>query len=494
VQRRAVLISQDAGLREGIGRWLTRRGWALESSAGSQRLDAVIADLGAPASDPQGALAWSALSQPDAGPAVLALCPAGMIELGVAALKQGADDFLLRPFDAEELEIRLERALERRALQAGVAVRGVSGGAMAGGEGARHLTGCSAAIAAVREQVARAAGGTATVLLTGETGTGKELVATLLHEGSPRRHCKMVRVNCAALPEPLLESELFGHERGAFTGAEQRRIGRFEEAHGGTLFLDEIGDMHGPIQAKVLRALQEREFQRLGGSESIRVDVRVIAATNQDLRALIEQGRFRQDLYYRLNVVRIQLPALRQRLEDVLELAEEFLRELAGGPRPLTPAARAALLAHPWPGNIRELRNVLERAVLMAPGACVDVGDLDLEGAGPASGPRPPRGSTACGPLAGPRAGPASPEEGRSAVVRLPPGGIDHREVERQLIVQALECANWLQKDAAELLRMSRRKLNYRIRRLGITHAGWRTNRAVPDASTARRDGSGNAG
>jgi two-component system response regulator HydG len=446
-----MLISQDGRLRDGLARWLSSRGWIL--AAPGTAADAVLADLdpgdagGAPGAD------WRALAQADSGPAVLALCPAGMVELGVAALKEGADDFLLRPFDAEELEVRLERALERRALRA----ERCAGAPAPARRGARRLTGSSAAIRAVREQVARAARGTATVLVTGETGTGKELVATLLHEGSPRRHRKMVRINCAALPEPLLESELFGHERGAFTGAEQRRVGRFEEAHGGTLFLDEIGDMHPPTQAKVLRALQEREFQRLGGSESIRVDVRVIAATNQDLRALIARGRFRDDLYYRLNVVPIHLPALRERPEDVLELAEEFLAELVGEPRQLTSAARDALHAWAWPGNIRELRNVLERAVLMGRGERIDVADLALDGA-----PTPPR---------------ADSHVGAAPVVQLPSGGVDHREVERQLIVQALERANWLQKDAAELLRMSRRKLNYRIRRLGITHPGWRTNR-----------------
>jgi Nif-specific regulatory protein len=268
----------------------------------------------------------------------------------------------------------------------------------------------------------------------------------------------MVRVNCAALPEALLESELFGHERGAFTGAGQRRIGRFEEANGGTLFLDEIGDMHPHTQAKVLRALQEREFQRLGGTGSIRVDVRVVAATNQDLRALIAHGRFREDLLYRLDVVSIHLPALRERLDDLPELADEILAELAPetGPHELGAEARARLAGHAWPGNVRELRNVLERAALLA-GPRIGPGDLRLSAARVEADPAPRKSQ---------------------GLVHLPPEGADHRAVERELIVTALERSGWVQKDAASLLRMSRRRLNYRIRRLGIAHPSWRVNRA----------------
>jgi transcriptional regulator with GAF, ATPase, and Fis domain len=269
-----------------------------------------------------------------------------------------------------------------------------------------------------------------------------------------------VRVNCAALPEALLESELFGHERGAFTGAGQRRIGRFEEANGGTLFLDEIGDMHRHTQAKVLRALQEREFQRLGGTGSIRVDVRVVAATNQDLRALIARGQFREDLLYRLDVVSIHLPALRERLEDLSDLAAEILAELEPetGPHRLAPDALARLAGHLWPGNVRELRNALERAALLAAGPLIGAADLRLW---------PARDAV------------VAFEAGAARLVHLPPGGADHREIERELILAALERSGWVQKDAAGLLRMSRRRLNYRIRRLGIAHPSWRVNRAA---------------
>jgi Nif-specific regulatory protein len=330
----------------------------------------------------------------------------------------------------------------------------------------RGLTGRSAAIAAVGEAIGRAGPSSATVLITGETGTGKERVATLLHRASPRRARPMVRVNCAALPESLLESELFGHERGAFTGAGQRRIGRFEEASGGTLFLDEIGDMHPHTQAKVLRALQEREFARLGGTGTIRVDVRVVAATNQDLRALIGLGRFREDLLYRLDFLSIHLPPLRERMEDLPELALEILAELEpeAGPHALAPDALERLADHAWPGNVRELRNALERAALLA-GPLIRGCDLRLSGA------------RAALPAAG---------AGSERLIRLPPEGADHREVERELIVTALERTGWVQKDAAGLLRMSRRRLNYRIRRLGIAHPSWRANREGPTPRPAR--------
>jgi Nif-specific regulatory protein len=331
----------------------------------------------------------------------------------------------------------------------------------------KGLTGRSAAIEAVREAIARAGPSNATVLVTGETGTGKERVATLLHEASPRRARPMVRVNCAALPEALLESELFGHERGAFTGAGHKRIGRFEEANGGTLFLDEIGDMQPHTQAKVLRALQEREFQRLGGTGSIRVDVRVVAATNQDLRALIARGRFREDLLYRLDVVSIHLPPLRERLEDLPDLAAEILGELAAeaGDHRLSAEAQRKLASHSWPGNVRELHNTLERAALLS-GACIGASDLRVGPAHAAAG-APPRAA--------------------GSLVILPPEGADHRDVERDLILTALERSSWVQKDAASLLRMSRRRLNYRIRRLGIAHPSWRVNRAPAERGVGTR-------
>ncbi|MEE9278800.1 MAG: sigma-54 dependent transcriptional regulator [Myxococcota bacterium] len=441
-------MSEDARVRSAIERWLVGQGYEVLERPGEVAPRAAILDY--PAAGEQ----LRRLAAETPRPAILALCPAGSVEAQVAALKRGADDLVAFPVDLDELAIKLDRALAHVALRAELAqLRGEAPALRT----ERVILGSGPEIRAVRRQIQKVAAAAASVLVIGETGTGKELVASTIHALSARRDQPIIKVNCAALPEPLLESELFGHERGAFTGAEQRRLGRFEEADGGTLFLDEIGDMSLRTQGKVLRALQEREFERLGGSGHIRVDVRVIAATNQDLRELIRAGGFREELLYRLNVVTIKLPTLRQRAGDIQELAEEFLREFnRSEPRPkrgFSAAAMEALRGHSWPGNVRELRNVVERAVLMGDSECVERSDLCLE---------------------------APDYEGAEGApaVRLPPGGIDYREVEHSLILQALERAGWVQKDAAALLHMTRRKLNYRVQRLGITHPSWRKNRA----------------
>ncbi|MCZ6713221.1 MAG: sigma-54 dependent transcriptional regulator [Deltaproteobacteria bacterium] len=471
MRRRVVLVTTDSHVQRRVADHLSRKGFVVQTlqapDTGPEELlaargrgkpaSAVVLEF--PQPDGRGAELIHALAPVNPRPALLALCPHGMIEAGIAALKEGADDYLLAPFDPEELELKLERALEQRQLREELErMRAVQ---LPARPPQRELTGSSPLIGKVRKRIALVARGSATVLITGETGTGKELAATAIHEASPRRHRRIVKVNCAALPDPLLESELFGYERGAFTGAEQRRIGRFEEAHQGTLFLDEVGDMQVRTQAKVLRALQEQEFERLGGTRPIRVDVRVIAATNQDLRELIARGRFREDLFFRLNVVPIELPPLRERREDIPELTELYLEEFSAGspwgkPR-MTPRCLEALMAYSWPGNVRELCNTLERAVLMSESDEIDVHDLGLPS---------PAGVIACS------------SGGEALVLRLPEGGVDHRDVERELILQALERTGWVQKDAARLLHMSRRKLNYRIQRLGISHPGWRRNRA----------------
>jgi transcriptional regulator with GAF, ATPase, and Fis domain len=301
-----------------------------------------------------------------------------------------------------------------------------------------------------------------TVLITGETGTGKELIAGLIHRASPRAEGPLVKVNCAALPETLLESELFGHERGAFTGADRQRIGRFEEASGGTLFLDEIGDTSVATQAKLLRVLQEQRFHRLGGSKLLRTDARIVSATNQDLSTLIAESRFREDLFFRLNVIRIDLPPLRERPEDLIDLAHHFLREF--GPqmrhpiRGFTDAALVRIRSHHWPGNVRELNNTLERAVLIADGPRIDAGDLSIISSNAAT-------------------------SNRAWGQNLPAEGISLRDVERELVVEALERVGYVQKDAASLLGVSRRKVNYMIQRMGITHPSWRRNRAPEPGS-----------
>ncbi len=296
-----------------------------------------------------------------------------------------------------------------------------------------------------------------TVLISGETGTGKEVIAGLIHAHSPRAQRPFVRVNCAALPETLLEAELFGHERGAFTGADRERIGRFEEASGGSLLLDEIGEISQLTQVKLLRVLQDQEFHRLGGNRVLRTDARIIAATNRDLRLAISRGEFREDLYFRLNVIEIHLPPLRERKEDLQVFTEHYLsrfaRELGRPVRALSPAARALVLSHPWAGNVRELRNTIERAVLLAPGSRIEADDLTIEAR---------TGSPGMGGLS----------------FELPPQGIDLRVVEREWVLAALQRTGYVQKEAAELLGVSRRKLNYMIQRMGITHASWRRNRA----------------
>ena len=259
-----------------------------------------------------------------------------------------------------------------------------------------------------------------------------------------------VKVNCAALQENLLESELFGHEKGAFTGADKQRIGRFEQADGGTLFLDEIGDMSPNTQAKILRVLQEHEFERLGGTRTIKVDVRLIAATNRDLPAMVEAGQFREDLYYRLNVVTIEMPPLRERKDDIAALANFFIRRFAGELKKkidgLEPDALKLLMRYHWPGNIRELENAIERAMLLADGSHIAVDDLRLgETVGRAASPRDD-----------------------ASVVKIPPTGIPLEEIERMALIEALKMSNWVQKDAAELLAISPRVMNYKIKTLGI--------------------------
>ena len=298
--------------------------------------------------------------------------------------------------------------------------------------------------------VRKVAKSNSTVLIRGETGTGKELIAGAIHNNSLRSARNFVKVNCAALQENLLESELFGHEKGAFTGADRQRIGRFEQADGGTLFLDEIGDMSSSTQAKILRVLQEHEFERLGGTRTIRVDVRLIAATNRDLSAMVQAGGFREDLYYRLNVVSVETPPLRERKDDILPLAMHFCRRFSSELKKrldgLDTDAQKLLVRYNWPGNIRELENAIERAALLAEAAMITASDLRLGDFSPAM--------------------PGSKDS--QTVVKIPPTGIALEDIERQAITEALKMANWVQKDAAELLHISPRVMNYKIKTLNI--------------------------
>ena len=310
--------------------------------------------------------------RPDA--VVVMISGHGTIETAVKATRLGAWDFIEKPLALEKTLVTAARALEHARLARENAALRESLGQRA------EILGESVPVRRLREQIATAAPTSGRVLIHGENGSGKELVARAIHAGSARHAGPFVEVNCAAIPEELIESELFGHEKGAFTGAHARRRGKFELADGGTLFLDEIGDMSLKTQAKVLRALEERAFERVGGKDTIRVDVRVIAASNRDLEGLIRAGRFRDDLYYRLNVIPIEVPPLRERRDDVPALVDHFVAlfcaENGKRPKTLSGEALAYFLAYDWPGNVRELRNMLERLVIMAPGDVIDVRDL----------------------------------------------------------------------------------------------------------------------
>ncbi len=459
---RLLVVEDNDGLRRAMVRALAGPFACVDAEARGDRAvarlqetteasyDVVVTDLRLPGAS--GLEVLEAVRQRDERTAVLLLTAFGSIETAVEAMRLGAFDFAQKPVALEELEIRVGKALDHAGLLRRVASLEAE---RASRRSELAIVGNSPALRTALDLAARVAPTRATVLVTGETGTGKELVAGLVHERSSRAGGPFVKVNCAALPETLLESELFGHERGAFTSADRERIGRFEQADGGTLFLDEVGDMSAATQAKLLRVLQEQEFHRLGGTRTIRTDVRIVAATNLDLPEAIREGRFREDLYFRLNVIGIALPPLRDRVDDVLALAHHFLdafgRELGRARDGFRPDALARIRAHDWPGNVRELRNVIERAVLMSSGPWIEAGDVVLAG--------------------------TPGDEGRWAP-RLPAEGLALEEVERAVVLEVLARADYVQKDAARLLGISRRKLNYMVGRMGITHERWRRNRA----------------
>ncbi|HEY7162978.1 MAG TPA: sigma-54 dependent transcriptional regulator [Candidatus Binatia bacterium] len=307
--------------------------------------------------------------------AVIMITAYGTIERAVQAMKEGAYDFITKPFDLDHIVLTVERGLERERLK-----KGLENFTVEAGERYRLIGGESAKIREAIETARKAAASKSTVLLLGESGTGKEVFARAIHNWSDRRNEPFIAINCVGLSKDLLESELFGHERGAFTGAHQLKKGKMEMAQGGTLFLDEVGDISAELQTKLLRFLQEREFERVGGSRPIRVDVRIIAATNRDLLLAIRQERFREDLYYRLNVIPISLPPLRERREDIPALASHFLKRVAMETKKKTsgfsPDAQAKLVNYEWPGNVRELANVIERAVVLGKAEEISVADL----------------------------------------------------------------------------------------------------------------------
>ena len=394
--------------------------------------------------------------------AVILMTAFGSVSSAVEAMKSGAFDYVQKPFEVEEMEIKIAKALEMRRMQHQIDYLRHAQGDIYDFD---RLIGSSGALQDVLAVVRKVAKSNTTVLVRGETGTGKELIAGAVHHNSHRASRNLIKVNCAALQENLLESELFGHEKGAFTGADKQRIGRFEQADGGTLFLDEIGDMSPNTQAKILRVLQEHEFERLGGTRTIKVDVRLIAATNRDLTAMVESGAFREDLYYRLNVVTIDMPPLRERKEDVAALAGFFIKRFSGELKKkvqgLDSEALKLLTRYHWPGNIRELENAIERGMLLAGGTHISAEDLPLGDTGALGSPRE-----------------------TASVVKVPPTGIPLEDIERLALIEALKMSNWVQKEAAELLAISPRVMNYKIKVLGIEFPHGRRAQAQPESSS----------
>ncbi|MES1254791.1 MAG: sigma-54 dependent transcriptional regulator [Acidobacteriota bacterium] len=459
-----ILIADDHdALRRGLARGLTEAKHDVEEAsngnAAIERLhdsyfDVVLTDLKMNGSDGMDVLRTTRALHPTTS--VILMTAFGSVTTAVEAMKIGAFDYVQKPFEIEEMEVKIEKALELKRVKNDLEyLRDTQ-------QDIYHfdrIVGSSAALQHVLGIVKKVAKSNTTVLIRGETGTGKELIAGAIHHNSLRMSRNFVKVNCAALQENLLESELFGHEKGAFTGADKQRIGRFEQADGGTLFLDEIGDMSPSTQAKILRVLQEHEFERLGGTRTLRVDVRLITATNRDLAGMVQTGQFREDLYYRLNVVSIEMPPLRERKDDIVPLANAFIRRFSGELKKridgVDPDAQRLLLRYNWPGNIRELENSIERAMLLAEGRSIVGGDLRL---GDAAMPGTNRDQT--------------------SVVKIPPAGIPLEDIERHALVEALKMSNWVQKDAAELLSISPRVMNYKIKTLGIEFP--RGRRAAP--------------
>jgi len=459
-----ILIADDHdALRRGLARGLADAGHEVEEAANGnaaiERLheshfDVVLSDLKMGGSDGMDVLRTTRAMHPST--AVILMTAFGNVNTAVEAMKIGAFDYVQKPFEIEEMEVKIEKALEMKRLKHELDyLRGTQQDIYEFDK----IVGSSAALQRVLDLVKKVAKSNTTVLIRGETGTGKELIAGATHHNSLRNSRNFVKVNCAALQENLLESELFGHEKGAFTGADKQRIGRFEQADGGTLFLDEIGDMSPNTQAKILRVLQEHEFERLGGTRTLRVDVRLIAATNRDLPAMVQTGLFREDLYYRLNVVSIEMPPLRERKDDIVPLAHSFIHKFSGELKKriegLEPEAQKLLMRYNWPGNIRELENTIERAMLLAEGRAIAAGDLRLGEA-----PTPGRSRE------------------HATIVRIPPTGIPLDDIERFALIEALTMSNWVQKDAAELLSISPRVMNYKIKTLGIEFP--RGRRAAP--------------
>jgi len=451
-----LIVEDEAALREVVAERLADQGYDVVQAANGEEaidrlaefaFDIVVTDLRLPGIDGGKVLEAAVSRYPDI--IGIVVTGYGTVKDAVAAIKRGATDFVTKPFQFDELLHVLDSALEQRRLKSENAYLRSQLERRYSFEG---IVGRSRPMRDLFQLLETVSVTNSTILVSGETGTGKELVARAIHHNSPRRGNQFVAINCSAIPETLLEAELFGHVRGAFTGAVGNRVGRFEQAHKGTLLLDEVGTMSGPLQMKLLRALQEREVERVGDSRTIKVDVRVIAATNSDLTKLVAAGKFREDLYYRLNVIPVRLPPLRDRREDIPLLVQHFLdrfcREL-GPPRPTMTVSQQAmrrLMAYEWPGNVRQLENALERAVALSAGRTqIELADLppDLQ---------------------------ELSDVPSSGVFSLPEDGIDFHEyvgnVERELIRQSLERTGGNKGRAAQLLNLKRTTLVEKLKRM----------------------------
>ena len=447
MKKRILLVEDEEKLRRVIELQLASAGFEVDKTGAAEeglkivdRADMVLTDLRLPGMN--GLQFLSLIRRQNSQVPVVVMTAFGSIETAVESMKAGATDFLLKPFSLDHLMQVVNKALEVRALRD-------ENRKLKEELGRRYefdnIIGRSAAMQEIFAAVERVGPTRATVLLAGESGVGKDLIARAIHFHSPRRDRPLVKINCTAIPENLMESEVFGYEKGAFTGANTTKPGKFEQADTGTVFLDEIGDVPGPIQVKLLRVLQEREFERLGSNVTRHTDVRVVAATNQDLRAALEQGTFREDLYYRLNVVPLNIPPLRDRKQDIPFLANHFVKKL--GPdtgcrvESITDAAMEKLMAYHWPGNVRELENVIERSLVMAAGAQLDAADIKLE-----SAPRPRPQSDA----------------------HFLPDGLSLDQYEQEIIREALRRSDGNKSQAARMLGLTRNALRYRLTQMGL--------------------------
>ena len=451
-----VIIEDDEGVRSALAKRLEQHGCtvrALGSAAdGLKHLrektpDLILLDYRLPDADGLELLEHIRRQWPNLP--VIMMTGFASVQTAVQAMHLGAYDYISKPFELDHMMFVINKALEARRVRSEVQP---AAGRVLEPFGFDRIIGNSPLMREAKNLLRQLAESDAgTILLQGESGTGKDLAAKVIHYNSHRAERPFMNITCTALPEALLESELFGHEKGAFTDARREKQGLFELADGGTIFLDEIGDMPASLQAKLLRFLDEKAFRHVGGTKDIYVDVCIIAATNRVLRALVEQGEFREDLFYRLNIFPVTLPSLRERKEDLPLLAEAFIhqygRELHKAVAGIDKTAMAVMQAYHWPGNVRELRNLIERAMLMARGGFLTLADLPGELKKPAP----------------------APDKGPPAVsIDFGPEGVDIRQVERSLILKALQRTGWNQSRAAALLRMSRDQLRYRVHKYGL--------------------------